>query len=457
MKHSSKFLLLLLLSSMPAVATHKIHYAVITPSFASALKQLYGKAPQSPQDMLHIECDSCMTIEHAKQALKDAVELLGGLHDCDTKTYNEIAQALQEYERDLTSGANLVDAEYIGTRGCKVVDSLCVRNSLGVAGDARIRGELTADSVVSNTVTTNTLNADTTNTNILNSQIINSQIINSNIINATSINGDIVNANVINNNILNSQTINATSIFVTQINGSPISPSGLDVVGTTGNTGPQGETGPQGSTGNTGAQGLPGTTGNTGAQGLPGITGNTGPQGIPGNTGAQGNTGTLGAPQGYVSSYRDTTQTIQSWGAINAWTNVQFSDDVVPAIGWTTDGTTFTCQLTGIYQISYELVFRIATDTQAQNVGGRIFAVRSGLPSAIAGSLKTAGFVIPTGTTTQNPVAIIDHIVIASFTQGDTLNIQVAVSPSTDLISAVQPWNPGGGAAAASVSISRVL
>ncbi|BDC34800.1 hypothetical protein Noda2021_07580 [Candidatus Dependentiae bacterium Noda2021] len=383
MKHSRKLLLFLLLSGMPVLATDKIHYAVITPSFASALKQLYGKVPQAHQDMLHIDCDSCMTLEHAKQALKDAVDLMSGMRDCDPKTYHEIAQALQDYEKDLLSGANLVDAEYIGTRGCKVVDSLCVRNSLGVAGDARIRGELTADSVVSNTVTTNTLNADTANTTILNSQIINSQIINatsfngdvfnaniinSTIINATSITGDIVNANVINNNILNSQTINATSIFVTQINGTPISASGIDVVGTTGNTGPQGLTGPQGITGSTGAQGLPGTTGNTGAQGLPGITGNTGPQGIPGNTGAQGNTGALDTPTGYVNRYATATIPLSS----NVWTNITFPFAPIANNGWTSDNTTFTCQVAGVYEISYSGYFGLGGLNNDISIGLRL-------------------------------------------------------------------------------------
>jgi hypothetical protein len=350
----------------------------------------------------------------------------------------------------------------------KIVDSLCVRNELRVGGNATVRGEVQSNSVVTNSLTSNTINAAS----------ITSNIINSNIINATSIVGDTATIGVINNNILNTQTLNATSIFVTQINGSPISPSGLNVLGSTGATGPQGlqgntgdqglqgttgntglqgftgDTGPQGIQGNTGAQG---TTGNTGPQGLQGNTGATGPQGAQGNTGPQGNTGTFGTPQGYLSSYRNSTQTISSWGSIAAWTNVVFNNDVIPAIGWTTNGTTFTCQVSGIYQISYELIFRIATDTQAQAVGGKILATRSGVTNDIPGSLKTGSFVIPTGTTNQNPVAIIDHIVIASFTAGDTFNIQVAVSPQTDLYSAVQQWNPGGGAPSASVSVSRVL
>lgn len=159
-----KLLLITLLSN--ATAPSKMPYAVVTPSFASALKKLHDRI--SPhQAMLAIECDSCMSIEHAQKTLQDAVDALSGLADCDTTTYNEIARALHEYERDLASGAHVVDADYVATRGCKVFDSLCVRNSLGVAGDALIRGQVTSASV-----TTNVLNAPIINaTNIITSEI----------------------------------------------------------------------------------------------------------------------------------------------------------------------------------------------------------------------------------------------------------------------------------------------
>lgn len=432
MKRFATFSLLLLISYLHATALPEPRVK-ITPGMSQAVASLIAMQGAN-SNFLQEKLQGCNTLADAQDLLDASTELLVALRNsCDEKTYNEIADALIAFQDEINPFE----------RGCKtkIVDSLCVRNELRVGGNATVRGEMQSNSVVTNSLTSNTINAAS----------ITSNIINSNIINATSIIGDTATIGVINNNILNTQTINATSIFVTQINGSPISPSGLDVVGSTG------ATGPQGLQGNTGDQGLQGTTGNTGAQGLQGNTGATGPQGVQGNTGPQGNTGTLGAPQGYLSSYRDTTQTIPSWGAIAAWTNVVFSDDVIPAIGWTTNGTTFTCQVSGIYQISYELIFRIATDTQAQAVGGKILATRSGVTNDIPGSLKTGSFVIPTGTTNQNPVAIIDHIVIASFTAGDTFNIQVAVSPQTDLYSAVQQWNPSGGAPAASVSVSRVL
>lgn len=144
-------------------------------------------APELQQYVQNIECDSCMSIENAKKTITDAVDLLSSLRDCDQKIYNEIAKALEEYERDLNSGSNVVDAQDIESRGCKIIDSLCVRNSIRVGGDVVVRGEVTADSVTTNNLTANIANIIT-----LNSQTINSQIIN-----ATSINSDIANINVI--------------------------------------------------------------------------------------------------------------------------------------------------------------------------------------------------------------------------------------------------------------------
>ncbi|BDC34801.1 hypothetical protein Noda2021_07590 [Candidatus Dependentiae bacterium Noda2021] len=159
-----KLLLITLLGN--AIATCNMPYAVVTPSFANALNKLHDRI-WPDQAMLAIECDSCMSIEHAQKTLQDAADALSGLVDCDTKTYNEIARALHEYERDLVSGANLVDSDYVLTRGCKVFDSLCVRNSIGVAGDALIRGQVRSDSV-----TTNVLNSPSINSaNIITSEI----------------------------------------------------------------------------------------------------------------------------------------------------------------------------------------------------------------------------------------------------------------------------------------------
>lgn len=81
----------------------------------------------------------------------------------------------------------------------------------------------------------------------------------------------------------------------------PQGPQGLK--GDTGSQGPQGLTGPAGPTGPKGDTGLQGPKGDTGPQGLRGPTGPQGPQGLKGDTGATGPTGPKGdtgaqGPQG---------------------------------------------------------------------------------------------------------------------------------------------------------------
>ena len=123
-------------------------------------------------------------------------------------------------------------------------------------------------------------------------------------------------------------------------------------IGATGNTGQMGHNGQTGSTGSigpTGADGLTGTTGVTGS------TGNTGATGNVGSTGATGSTGSDAAnitSSNFIFSYSTLTQDIVS---ANIFQDIAF--DVNSIInGWTRNGSLFTCNQNGIYQVTYRAV-----------------------------------------------------------------------------------------------------
>lgn len=415
MKRSKKYLILLLLISLQNVwATQNIPYAVITPQFAKALKTLRNIAPGSSLNHLSIERDSCMTLENAQLILGDAMSALARVED--QKKYQEIEQALTEYADGLANESHLVDATYVTTRGCKVIDSLCIRNSLGVAGNAQIRGQLTADTVASSAITTNTLTADTISAALVNAQII-----------------------------------NVTSLFVSEINGSPISASGLSAFGTTGATGPQGlqgNTGPQGATGagTTGATGNTGPQGSTGAQG---IQGPTGAQGIQGPTGAQGNTGSLDSPQGFLNNYNSASAPI----GVDTFTDIEFSLTAVAANGWTTaDNITFTCQVAGIYEFYYAASFQLPVVDQLYQIGIRLLVDGASTSDALYGRANA------TSPITGGISNWVFNTVLVNCAVGTTISVQgIADAPGVFIFNPTLQGNPGSLGQAASLIIRRVI
>jgi hypothetical protein len=109
-------------------------------------------------------------------------------------------------------------------------------------------------------------------------------------------------ANVVLDSKENIETSHPAQLIINIVESSgPTGPTGVagptgatGATGTNGAIGPTGATGPTGFTGATGATGLTGATGATGASGATGTTGATGPTGVIGPTGAIGSTGTAG-------------------------------------------------------------------------------------------------------------------------------------------------------------------
>lgn len=334
MKRSTKYPFLAMLALVSTVRAQDCpSFAVVTPQCATALNTL--QALISPaQAGAPITGDTYMKVEDAHALIKEAFNVLN-IIESDQSNYQKIAQSLHEYQNDLDNGLHVVDAGYVSTRNCKVVDSVCVKNSLGVGGNAQVRGQVSAGNVVASNVVTSSATADLVSAFLLDGQII-----------------------------------NASSIFVSEINGIPLSASGLNIFGTRGATGPQGttgNTGPDGNTGpgSTGAAGAVGLTGNTGIQG---ITGNTGPVGIVGSTGPDG--GFSGAPAGYLNRFNNVSAPVGSPGG---FAPITFASSALAENGWTTvNNITFTCQIAGLYLISFSGNFLLPLVDQFARIGMRI-------------------------------------------------------------------------------------
>lgn len=180
---------------------------------------------------------------------------------------------------------------------------------------------------------------------------------------------------------------------------------------------------------NTGATGPQGTTGNTGPQGTVGATGNTGPQGIQGNTGPQGpqgNTGTFVAtPQGYVSRYA-----VQTFNLTSSWLTLSFPSTPISDNGWSANAlnTLFTCQLAGVYEISYAAYFSIGAQN---NVALRLLV--NGFDYGNSG-YSTGTYFLPNGSSIS---VMQSNSVLVNCLVGTTIEIQAAASPDTTIAAPV--------------------
>lgn len=189
--------------------------------------------------------------------------------------------------------------------------------------------------------------------------------------------------------------------------------------GTTGSTGSTGPIGLLGPTGSTGAQGVQGATGNTGPQGAQGIPGNTGPQG------PQGNTGSLGAPQGYLSRYSTETFNLNA-----TWLTLTFANSPITDNGWSANGLSslFTCQLAGVYEISYSAYFSIGAQN---NVALRLLV--NGFDYGNSG-YSTGTYFLPNGSSIS---VMQSNSVLVNCLIGTTIEIQAAASPDTTIVAPV--------------------
>lgn len=216
MKRSKKYLFSILLAGLShAQANQHLSYAHITPECARALNALHALRLQT-NDAMHIEGDSFLLLEDAQVIIENAISMISSV-EYRTSNYEQIAQALLSYQTALDAGEHIVEEPYATTRGCKVYDSVCVKNAIGVARNAHVAGQVSAADVSASTVLTSNATTDSVNAFVLDAQII-----------------------------------NASSIFVSEINGLPVSPSGLNIFGAPGATGPQGITGNTGPDGNAG-------------------------------------------------------------------------------------------------------------------------------------------------------------------------------------------------------------
>lgn len=216
------------------------------------------------------------------------------------------------------------------------------------------------------------------------------------------------------------------------------------MTGATGPTGLNGNTGLQGNTGNLGNTGAQGNTGNTGMAGLQGATGNTGPQGPQGLQGPQGNTGAFGAAQGYVNRY-----TIATFNLTSSWTTLSFPNFPISDNAWTADGSNslFTCQLAGVYEISYSAYFTIDNDN-----GVALRLLVNGFDYGNSG-YSTGTFFLPTG---SNITILQSNSVLVNCLVGTTISIQAAANPATTIAAPV-PTGVTNLAKSATILIQRVL
>ena len=158
---------------------------------------------------------------------------------------------------------------------------------------------------------------------------------------------------------------------------------------TTGGQGPQGATGATGNTGFTGSTGSPGSfsgTGSTGRQGLTGFTGSTGPQGIPGGpNGPTGDKGPTGDPG--PTSRTGIIKVPASTANFNFSTAVSTLPSNFGVFNpGSSDGTTFTITLNGIYNLSNLPFYNLTAYVYSSSAGyincQRQFGTQTGVASA---------------------------------------------------------------------------
>ena len=168
--------------------------------------------------------------------------------------------------------------------------------------------------------------------------------------------------------------------------------------GATGAQGPQGIEGPMGPEGEDGLVGATGAQGPQGIQGVKGDTGNTGPQGVEGPIGPQGIQGVKGdtgapgtpAPVPYCFGYyRNTALTIGTAMTDIGWTALEFG----VLEGFTTNLTSFTCTVAGLYQFDISITLNPAAATWVNlywNKNGTSF--KSSTTSSFAAANTTVSF-----------------------------------------------------------------
>lgn len=190
---------------------------------------------------------------------------------------------------------------------------------------------------------------------------------------------------------------------------------------------------------------FPGTTGTTGVSGTTGTTGTTGTIGTTGTTGEQGVTGTTGTDVtglNYSFAYDTTTQTLSG-----SFADVTFNNNG-PLNGWShTAGTaSFTCNQTGLYEISY--MGTIVTTSNTANFGASMHLVLNGTEIPGSQTANSLGLSSTLGLTTINSSSNLNLInsVLVNVNSSDVIKLQA-------LGSNAQLSFSGSGTAKTSVTI----